>query len=243
MLGRGRAWQFWNAFYAPAMTSLPDVRARWFPPAGKEPPAYIAKHRIAEHIRSAIESLVGADVEVVSLEDLAEVEAAARQLEDLLTALPDKRRQGSLAVAPLPEGALVERSPVSGRSNALAMPLNYEFSGDTTRAWCVYSLAYEGPPGGVHGGYIAAAFDEVLGVAQMAVGAAGFTGTLTVRYHKLTPVNQRIDFTAAAGDRSGRKLLMRAEATAGGELVAEAEGLFIAKARVEKASEHLWAAD
>ncbi len=29
-----------------------------------------------------------------------------------------------------------------------------------------FTAAYEGPPGCVHGGYVAAAFDELLGVTQ-----------------------------------------------------------------------------
>ena len=218
------------------MTSLPSIRAAWFPAEGQESAPYAAKHRIADDVRAVIERLVGLDVDEVGARELDSLEQAAAGLRALLEALPDRRRLGSLAAAPLPEGALVERSPVSGRGNALAVPLAYEFEGTTTRASCVFSVAYEGPPGGVHGGYIAAAFDEVLGVAQMATGAAGFTGTLTVRYHRLTPIQQRIEFTAAAGERDGRKLTMRAEARAEGRLLAEAEGLFIAKVRIAGAA-------
>jgi hypothetical protein len=233
----------WNAFYAPAMASLNSLRSAWFPPPGEESAAYAAKHRVAADVRAITERLVGLDVEAVPDADLAELEAAAARLRGIVEALPDRRRFGSLAGAPLPDGALVERSPVSGRGNALAMPLHYEFGDSNTSAWCVFSAAYEGPPGGVHGGYVAAAFDEVLGVTQMTTGLAGFTGRLTVRYHRLTPIEQRIDFTAEAGPRDGRKLTMRAEARAGGELVADAEGLFIAKVRVDTSDENLWVRD
>jgi len=180
-------------------------------------------------VRGIIERLVGIDVEAVAPAELATIESLAGDLRRRLDALPDKRGTGSLAMSPLPDGALVERSPVSGRGNPLAPPLTYSFDGETTHAWTVFSAAYEGPPGGVHGGCVAAAFDEILGVAQIAGNAAGFTGTLTVRYHALTPVGRRVDYEAGLGARDGRKMTVWARSTADGELVADAEGLFIAK--------------
>ena len=222
------------------MSSASDLRSEWFPAAETASPPYAAKHRIAGHVRAVVERLVGLDVSAIEAETLAEVEAAAQDLRRRLEALPDWRRHGSLATAPLPEGSLLERSPISGRGNALALPLTYEFDGATTRAWAVFSQAHEGPPGGVHGGYVAAAFDELLGVAQMATGLAGFTGTLKVRYHALTPIGRRVDYEAVAGARDGRKLTMHAKASVDGTLVAEAEGLFIAQARIDDQSPKFW---
>lgn len=225
------------------MSTSPQLRSDWFPPPGSASPPYAAKHRIADHVRVIIERLVGADVAEADPGELAQVEADAAALRRRIEALPDWRRRGSLAQAPLPEGSLVERSPVSGRGNALSLPLTYDFDGgedDVTRASAVFSAAYEGPPGGVHGGYVAAAFDELLGVAQMVTGVAGFTGTLTVRYHRLTPVGRRVDYEARPGDRDGRKLTMCAQARVDGELVAEAEGLFIAQVRTDRDPDKPW---
>ena len=139
--------------------------------------------------------------------------------------------------------AFFDHSPVMGLANPIAPPLALWVEDGVVHGRARFGSAYEGPPHHVHGGYIAAAFDEVLGVAQMVTGAAGFTGTLTVRYHRLTPLQQRIDFTAKAGSRDGRKLTMTAEAHAGGELLAQAEGLFIAKVRVDETAENLWVRD
>ena len=215
------------------MSTPPSLRDRWFPKPGTEPPAYAAKHRIADHVRAVIERLVGLDVDALGAAELAALEDEAAALRQRLESLPDRRRDGSLAAQPPPVGRLVERSPVSGRGNALSLPLTYEFDAaddpDTTHAWAVFSTSYEGPPGGVHGGYVAAAFDELLGVAQMVTGMAGFTGTLTVRYRALTPVGRRIDFTAWPADTEGRKVTMQARATVDDAIVAEAEGLFIAQ--------------
>ena len=223
-----------------AMPEGASLRDQWFPPPEAADPAHTVKHRIADHVRAVVERLVATDVAGAPMQALVAAEAAAKDLRRQLEALPDLRERGPLAKAPLPEGALVERSPVSGRGNVLAMPMHYAFDGQTTRAWAEFSQAYEGPPGGVHGGYVAAAFDELLGVAQMVTGMAGFTGTLTVRYHRLTPLRTRIDYEAGPGERDGRKLTMWARATAGGELVAEAEGLFIAQVVLRDDDEHLW---
>jgi acyl-coenzyme A thioesterase PaaI-like protein len=47
---------------------------------------------------------------------------------------------------------------------------------------------YEGPPGAVHGGIVAAYMDEILGGAVMrATGRVSVTGELTVRYVKPVP--------------------------------------------------------
>ena len=43
----------------------------------------------------------------------------------------------------------------------------------------IFSPTYAGPPDSVHGGIIAAVFDEVLSMANVVTGKAGFTGTLT----------------------------------------------------------------
>jgi acyl-coenzyme A thioesterase PaaI-like protein len=223
------------------MSTPPDVRDRWFPQPGTEPPPYAAKHRIADDVRAIIERLVGLDVDALGAAELAALEDEAAALRRHLESLPDRRRDGSLAAQPPPVGRLVERSPVSGRGNALALPLNYDFDAsddpETTHAWAVFSTSYEGPPGGVHGGYVAAAFDELLGVAQMVTGVAGFTGTLTVRYRELTPVGKRIDFTAWPADRDGRKVTVQARATCEDQIVAEAEGLFIAQMRTDEAGD------
>jgi acyl-coenzyme A thioesterase PaaI-like protein len=52
----------------------------------------------------------------------------------------------------------------------------------------VVPRVYEGPPGAVHGGIVAAYLDEVLGgAAARATGKVAVTGELTVRYVKPVP--------------------------------------------------------
>ena len=54
-----------------------------------------------------------------------------------------------------------------GLSNPLAPPIRVRQSGErSAEAHARFGAAYEGPPGCVHGGWVAAAFDEVLGFVQ-----------------------------------------------------------------------------
>jgi hypothetical protein len=90
-----------------------------------------------------------------------------------------------------------------------------------------YGYAYEGPPGCVHGGVIAAAFDEVLGFAQSLGGRPGMTGTLTVKYRRPTPLDTDLIFEGWVDRIEGRKIFTQGRCLADGVVTAEAEGLFI----------------
>ncbi|MDQ3940109.1 MAG: PaaI family thioesterase, partial [Actinomycetota bacterium] len=94
-----------------------------------------------------------------------------------------------------------------------------------------FNRSYEGAPGFVHGGAIAAVFDQVLGMANLATGHPGMTGTLTVRYLNATPIRQEIRFEARAGDREGRKSFVTGRCSVGGTVTAEAEGTFVMPSR------------
>jgi len=91
----------------------------------------------------------------------------------------------------------------------------------------VFGSAYEGPPTCVHGGFVAAAFDEVLGFAQCATGNPGMTGQLTIRYIKPTPLHQTLTFDAGVDRIEDRKIFASGKLFAGETLTAEATGVFI----------------
>ena len=117
-------------------------------------------------------------------------------MSDRLAQLPSLHLKGGLGSVGGDDGALLERSGISGRSNPLAAPVQWVLSADRATGWAVYSPAYEGPAGHVHGGFVAAAFDDLLGSAQTLSGIAGYTGTLTVKMLRPTPLERRIDYEA-----------------------------------------------
>ena len=129
-------------------------------------------------------------------------------------------------------GAFFDRSPFIGLANPLAPPIALEKTGESSVVGtATFGSAYEGPPGCVHGGFVAAAFDEVLGFVQAASGRPGMTGTLTVRYRSPTPLHTELRFEARYTGSEGRKLFCEGRVLAGERLCAEAEGIFISVAR------------
>lgn len=120
-----------------------------------------------------------------------------------------------------------ETSPIGGRFNVVAPPLRLYFEGDTAYGAGTFGQQYEGPPGHVHGGYVAAAFDDVLGMAQAISGMSGMTGTLIVRYRRATPLHTEVIFRANLDRVEGRKIFVTGTVHHGDELCAEAEGVFI----------------
>lgn len=118
-------------------------------------------------------------------------------------------------------------SPVSGRRNPVAPPIKIWRDGDEVRGEATFSPTYAGPPNSVHGGIIAAVFDELLAMATIVTGDGGFTGTLTIRYHRHTPLDRPIELWAVNEKSSGRKQFSRGEMRVDGEVTASAQGLFI----------------
>lgn len=123
--------------------------------------------------------------------------------------------------------AVMPYSPVSGKRNPIAPPVRMWKEGNEVRGEATFSPTYAGPPDSVHGGIIAAVFDELLSMANIVTGKAGFTGTLTIKYHRKTPLNTPIELWGVNVRQDGRKQHSRAEMRVNGEVTASAEGLFI----------------
>jgi len=127
--------------------------------------------------------------------------------------------------------ACMPYSPVSGKRNPISPPIRMWRDGNEVRGEALFSPTYAGPPNSVHGGIIAAVFDELLSMANVITGTAGFTGTLTIKYHRHTPLNEPVELWAVCERSSGRKQFTRGEFRVGGEVTASAEGLFIRPAK------------
>lgn len=135
-------------------------------------------------------------------------------------------------------GEFFPYSPVVGRLNPVAPPVELrrvdgehgrEIHGET-----VIGAPYNGPPGCVHGGIIAAVFDEVLGCVCVTNGLGGFTGTLTVVYRNTTPLDAPLTLRGWHDRTEGRKTFARGTLHHGDTLCAEAEGIFIRSEMVDE---------
>lgn len=124
--------------------------------------------------------------------------------------------------------AFFDHSPMLGVANPIAPPISLRGVDERTMVGeATFGPAYEGPPGCVHGGFVAAAFDEVLGAVQSLSGQPGMTGTLVVRYRSPTPLHELLRITGRFERVEGRKILTTGTLHAGDRLCAEAEAIFV----------------
>jgi acyl-coenzyme A thioesterase PaaI-like protein len=118
-------------------------------------------------------------------------------------------------------------SPIVGHRNPLSPPVRMWFDGERMHGEMTITPPYAGPPSTVHGGVVALVFDELLGALGVALGVGGFTGTLSVRYERPTPLLVPVQLSAVLDRIEGRKTFLRGEISHEGVVTARAEGLFI----------------
>ena len=191
-------------------------------------PHWEARRRLAQAIRNLTELVVTTDP---AIEEMGAVAAELEQQAERLRAAP--RLYGRMAFQEdglhggLPEVSH-ELNAVGGWSNPLSPGMNIWIEGKRVHSSVTCNWAYEGPPEHVHGGFVAAIFDQFMGMAQIVAGQRGMTGRLTVRYHRPTPLNRELKLEAWEVKTEGRKTEMAAEMRLDGEVTATCEALFIA---------------
>lgn len=121
------------------------------------------------------------------------------------------------------------RSPLSGTMNPIAPPISYEYDPDNLAVTgrCTMHIGYQGPPGRVHGGHVAAILDDVLGRTRHLTGRHCVTGTLNIRYEKATLLNAELVAHARITEMHDRKFIVTGEITCEGEVTARAEAVFV----------------
>jgi acyl-coenzyme A thioesterase PaaI-like protein len=124
-------------------------------------------------------------------------------------------------------GRFFPYSPVVGPLNAIAPPLTFVFDGERLHGTGTLGAPFVGPPGTVHGGVVAMVFDELLGAVNACLGMGAFTGTLTIRYERPTPIDADLEMESWIEGTEGRKVFTVGTISAGGEVTARADGLFI----------------
>jgi acyl-coenzyme A thioesterase PaaI-like protein len=216
---------------------MPDEPQRphtWKP--GETPPEAqrAALERLATALRTTINVVMDTDA---SAEELTNAASLMEQWNEGLSGRPRGRPLYGYAEAAneaqgggLPPSVRLN-SPVSGVLNPVAPPVDMRFEEGGVVATVTLGIAYEGPPGHVHGGVTSLIFDEVLGKVQGLTDRPGMTGTLTVRYRRPAPLNLPLVFRAKVDRVDGRKVYTSGTLHCGDELCAEAEGLFISVAR------------
>ena len=181
---------------------------------------------IAAKLRRLNELSVSSGADLVSLK---QVDRLLGEQLNILEAMPVAQgRLQQQKVEGYSDNVHYELNPLSGRSSPIAPPINSWREGDEYHGRVTMGWQYEGPPSCVHGGYIAAIFDDFLGVAQRLTAQPGMTGKLTVRYRKPTPINTELVLRGYVKKVEGRKNILVAEMLANGVVTANCKGLFIA---------------
>ena len=210
-----------------AQDELPKEPWKMWEGAKDEPVKWTQKRRLAFAMRLVIERLVTSNAPEEELRQAADaLERYAEQLRNhpklrYVHGFGESATAGDV-------GAFFDQSPMIGLANPLAPPIRLAQTGPKTALGLVtFGSAYEGPPGSVHGGFVAAAFDEVLGYVQSLGGNPGMTARLTVHYRNPTPLHTPLVFEGALVRTDGRKIWCEGRVRANGKLTAEAEGLFV----------------
>ena len=194
----------------------------------------MTSRELAEELRAVLRAL---NERAHTDEQLADAVTVARQLRESLDG-PSRPRWYEDGIV---DGRSTDRTRSSfnthslfrGRDSAIAVPLDYGVvtladGRKVVEGTVTCPLLYEGPPGGVHGGYVAGLFDDILGGTQQLIeGPSGLTGTLTVRYRAITPLETELHFRGWIDHVSGRRIRAKATCHAEGRLTAESEALFI----------------
>jgi hypothetical protein len=102
--------------------------------------------------------------------------------------------------------------------------------GDRAEGSVTFPIAYEGPPGLVHGGFLAVFFDSVVQHHNCALGLAGKTTSLLLTYRRPTPLLANLTFVL---DRSvgEQRITTVGTLSAGERVLCQAEVGAIAGAR------------
>ncbi|BDX31631.1 thioesterase [Mycobacterium antarcticum] len=140
---------------------------------------------LTQAIRELIDAGIRTDVDEDTVADArAAIEAVTARLRSTQRAATSTLRHAGTG------RPLAWANPAVGLRNAIAPPMDIQHE-ESGRCWAEFDLglAYEGPPGLVHGGICALVLDHILGeVASDGLTKPVFTGTITLRYLRGTPL-------------------------------------------------------
>jgi hypothetical protein len=185
------------------------------------------RRKLADRVRALI-------AEVTSADASAEVyQRAIEHVERAIAALADMPHYAGLLANTRDLGlarfvaVAHELNPIYGIANPLSPPLEMHRSADRAFGRVTFGAPYEGPPGHVHGGHIAAVFDQFLGFAQTLAGLSGVTGKLALRYVRPTPLNADLELEGWIEERIGRLVYVEGVLRTAGVVTAKATAMFV----------------
>lgn len=183
---------------------------------------------LAEDVRALTEQMV----RTPSLDDqaeakVAELRAILQETTRVLTPLALGDRTPRMGPEPAGQRPFFATGVILGPHHPLQPELSIEYEPGITRGTVHFGITFEGPPGSVHGGFVAHFFDQILGHHNFVEKVPAMTGSLEVRYLQATPLLTDLHFEVRHERNGERKILTKGSLFADGQTFCEAQGLFI----------------
>ena len=117
-----------------------------------------------------------------------------------------------------------------GLDNPIGLQIDdFARDGDTISARFTPRDGYRGFHDILHGGIVATALDEVLAwTAIIVVGTMAVTAKMEMKFRKPAPVEGEYQLHGRLVEKRGKRLLLEASCSSRGEVIAEANALFLA---------------
>ncbi|MEE4021454.1 PaaI family thioesterase [Gordonia sp. PKS22-38] len=177
---------------------------------------------LTDSVRELVDAVIRTEVDDDSVRE------AHRLIEAAVNTLRAKQIDGSYGVRftadlqGMPWG-----NAVIGLRNAIAPPVQtVRHADDRVTADFTLGAAYEGPSDCVHGGICAMVLDHVLGEAGSADDVPCYTGTISLRFLRPTPLGS-LHAEAVIVERDGRKKIVHGSLSDEKGQTVTAEGVFI----------------
>lgn len=178
----------------------------------------------ARRIASLVRSVTGL---VLSLE------APHAVLDRLIAALSSAETELAALVPPDPAPRVGANATADGRAyldhsrdigdfHPFFPTYRIDVDGDRATGTVRFPIAFEGPPGIVHGGFLAVFFDSVIQHHNCDVGVAGKTTSLTVNYRRPAPLLTDLDFVVER-TLAERRIVSTARLTSAGVVLCDAQ--------------------
>jgi acyl-coenzyme A thioesterase PaaI-like protein len=197
----------------------------------------VARVDAAEAVRDLVHALSAHDADDAVLDDVtdavrglvAELAQAPRRAR-VIPEFGDAKRPGSRP-SDRRRYAMADRA-VAGPANPTSIEIrDTRMDGNEAIAEVVFGPAFEGALGRVHGGMVAAAFDDLAGHALSFAGRPGFSVRLEVMFRAPVPVEVPVEFRVRMREQRGRKVYAEGEATLDGQVLATTEVVFVTVAQ------------
>ncbi len=194
-------------------------------------------------LMAAVTELGGAlrdlvETSVRSTVDAGQLRAAAKEARAITTRLAAAQRSAhQLPVLDDPIAFRRVFNPVSGVGSAIAPPFRFRRADGGVLGEGSLGLAFEGPPGFLHGGMSGLLMDQLLGEATIAAGLWGMTARLELDYRAPVPLLTPLVLRGRVTEDAGRKTTVEGTIALAAEpdrALVEGRGIFVVP-RGEKA--------